>query len=62
VQANTGQVAPLDGSLSSAPVNPVDSILAGGSTANVVFAKLAPGMVGLVLLRSRRRGAEVGAD
>jgi hypothetical protein len=28
-------------------VNPVDSILAGGSTANVVYAKLAPGTVGV---------------
>jgi uncharacterized protein (TIGR03437 family) len=46
-QAATGQVTPSDGSLSSAPENPVDSILAGGSTANVVFAKLAPGMVGV---------------
>jgi len=46
-QANTGQVTPADGSLTSAPVNPVDSILAGGSTANVVLAKLAPGMVGV---------------
>jgi uncharacterized protein (TIGR03437 family) len=46
-QANTGQVTPSDGSLNSAPLNPVDSILAGGSTANVVFAKLAPGTVGI---------------
>jgi len=46
-KANTGQVAPADGSLDSAPINPVDSILAGGSTANVVFAKLAPGTVGI---------------
>ena len=46
-KANTGQVAPMDGTLDSAPINPVDSILAGGSTANVVYAKLAPGTVGV---------------
>jgi len=44
---NTGQVTPNDGSLSSPPLNPVDSILAGGSTANVVDAVLAPGQVGV---------------
>jgi uncharacterized protein (TIGR03437 family) len=46
-QANTGQVAPSDGSWNSAPLNPVDSILAGGSTANVVTATLFPGTVGV---------------
>ncbi len=46
-QASTGQVTPNDGSLNSPPMNPVDSILAGGSTANVVKAILAPGMVGV---------------
>lgn len=45
--AATGQVTPNDGSFSSAPLNPVDSILAGGSTANVVFAKLFPGTLGV---------------
>jgi uncharacterized protein (TIGR03437 family) len=45
--AGTGQVAPMDGSLNSPPTNPVDSILAGGSTANVIFAKLMPGTVGV---------------
>jgi uncharacterized protein (TIGR03437 family) len=46
-KANTGQVTPADGSLSSPPINPVDSILAGGSTANIVSATLAPGTVGI---------------
>ncbi len=46
-QAGTGQVTPNDGSLVNPPLNPVDSILAGGSTANVVSAVLAPGLVGV---------------
>ena len=46
-QANTGQVTPHDGSWNSAPLNPVDSILAGGSTANVVTATLFPGTLGV---------------
>ncbi len=46
-QAGTGQVTPNDGSFNSAPLNPVDSILAGGSTANVVAAVLYPGTVGV---------------
>ena len=46
-QAGTGQVTPNDGSLTSPPLNPVDSILAGGSTANVVFARLFPGTLGV---------------
>lgn len=46
-QANTGQVTPSNGSWNSPPLNPVDSILAGGSTANVVNATLFPGTVGV---------------
>lgn len=45
--ANTGQVTPADGSFNSPPLNPVDSILAGGKTANAFSASLAPGMVGV---------------
>jgi uncharacterized protein (TIGR03437 family) len=45
--AGTGEVTPNDGSLNSPPLNAVDSILAGGSTANVVNALLAPGQVGV---------------
>lgn len=46
-QAGTGQVTPNDGSFNSPPVNPVDSILVGGVTANVVTATLFPGTVGI---------------
>jgi hypothetical protein len=46
-QAGTGQVTPKDGSFNSPPTNPVDSILAGGSTANIVDAFLAPGQLGV---------------
>jgi uncharacterized protein (TIGR03437 family) len=46
-QSSTGQVTPTNGSFNSPPLNPVDSILAGGSTANVVKAILAPGQVGV---------------
>ncbi len=46
-QAGTGQVTPSDGSFNSPPLNPVDSILAGGSTANIVTAVLYPGTVGV---------------
>lgn len=46
-QSATGQVTPNNGSFQNPPLNPVDSILAGGSTANVVQAILAPGLVGV---------------
>lgn len=45
--ASTGAVTPSDGSYSSPPLDAVDSILAGGSTANVVTALLYPGTVGI---------------
>jgi uncharacterized protein (TIGR03437 family) len=45
--ASTGQVTPSNGSFNSPPLNPVDSILAGGSTANIVTALLYPGTVGI---------------
>jgi hypothetical protein len=49
-QAGTGQVTPNNGSFNSPPTNPVDSILAGGSTANIVQAILAPGQLGVWLV------------
>ena len=44
--ASTGQITPSNGSYNSPPLNPVDSILAGGSTANIVYALLYPGTLG----------------